>query len=68
MLMTYEQFKEYRKDPKWKDGTVPCIVCGSKEAYWEIGDARYYCPGCETHARLREDYESYRRNTIPGKE
>lgn len=58
-MKTYEQFIEDRKDPKYKDGKLPCIVCGSKGAYWEIGDARYYCPACEKHARLKEDYAIY---------
>lgn len=32
-MKTYEQFIEDRKDPKYKDGKLPCIVCGTKDAY-----------------------------------
>lgn len=61
-MKTYEQFIEEKKDPKYKDGKLPCIVCGAKDAYWEIGDVRYFCPACEKHARLRDDYKMYIKN------
>lgn len=60
-IMTYDEFKESRKDPKYKDGTFRCYACGAKEAYWEIGDSRYYCPGCEKCANLVDDYVAYRK-------
>lgn len=51
--MTYEEFKESRKDVKYSDGTRKCIVCGKIPAYWEVEDARYYCSACEEHSGLK---------------
>lgn len=61
-LMNFYEFKESEKDEKYLDGKHKCIVCSKVPAYWEIGDARYYCPACEEHARLQEHYEIYIRN------
>lgn len=57
--MTYNEFKESKKDEKYKDGKTPCYICGSNKAYWEIGDSRYYCAGCEEHAGLWDKYIKY---------
>lgn len=55
--LNYEEFKESQKDKKYLDGSYSCIVCGSKPAYYELGDARYYCAGCEKCAGIRKQFE-----------
>lgn len=58
-MKRYEEFIEDEKDEKYRDGKIPCIVCGSDKAFWEIGDERFYCPACETHADLQRRYAIY---------
>ena len=63
-MLSFEEFKEKIKDNKYKEGKSRCIVCGKIPAYWEIGDARYYCSACEEHANLNKLYEEYKVGLI----
>lgn len=63
--LNYEEFKESQKDEKYLDGSYSCFVCGSKPAYYELGDARYYCAGCEKCAGIRKRFEqTVKRNML----
>lgn len=57
--MSYEQFKKLRRDPKYVLFPRKCFACGVKPALWELGDERYYAPGCEKCAGVKESYECY---------
>ena len=61
--LTFEQFKEAMKDSKYNSDSK-CICCGSNNAFWEGGDARYYCSVCEEHAGLESAYKAYLKCTI----
>ncbi len=55
-LATYPEYRESKKDSKYS-GTDTCFVAGcDKPAYYEGGDARYWCGMCEEHADIRFDY------------
>ena len=58
-IMSYEEFKESKKSIRYLNGTYKCIVCGKVPAFWEVGDSRYYCPACEEHSRIKDDYDMY---------
>ena len=56
-LATYPEYRESKKDPKYVDGKGKCFVAGcDKPAYFEGGDARFWCGMCEEHADIRFDY------------
>lgn len=57
--MSYEEFKESKKSTRYLNGTYKCIMCGKVLAFWEVGDSRYYCPACEEHSRIKDDYDMY---------
>ena len=63
-VKTYEQFKEDAKDKKYIHGDFKCYACGKPNAYWELGDARYYCPGCEECAGVKKNWEFYLRQRL----
>lgn len=55
--MTYEEFKETRKEPKYFGNK--CFVAGCENpAEYEGGDARFYCGVCEEHAGIKKQYET----------
>ena len=54
-MITYEEFKEMHKEPKYFNNI--CFVAGCNNlAEYEGGDARFYCGVCEQHSRLQERY------------
>ena len=56
-VMTYSEFEAKHKK---YDGHETCFVPGcNKPAYYEGGDARFYCGVCAEHARLNEMYHEY---------
>jgi hypothetical protein len=58
--MTYEEYKEFRKEPKYFG--LKCFISGCDNfAEYEIGDARYRCGGCEKHAHIYEDWASFNK-------
>jgi Zn finger protein HypA/HybF involved in hydrogenase expression len=61
-IMSYEEFKESKKSIRYINGIYKCIVCGKVPAFWEVGDSRYYCPACEEHSRIKDDYDMYRKS------
>lgn len=60
----YEKFKESWKDKKYLDGSYKCYVCGIQPAYYELGDERFYCAGCEKCARIKERFEQNQTKRI----
>ena len=56
-IKTYQEYRDEHKDPKYADGKDECFVGGCKQpAYYEGGDARYWCGMCEEHAGIRYRY------------
>lgn len=56
-ILTY---KEYLDKHKKYDGKTTCFVQGcNKPAFYEGGDARFYCCVCEDHADMEQSYLSY---------
>ena len=56
-IMTYQQYRDAHKDPKYAGGKDKCFVGGcDKVAEFEGGDARFWCGMCEEHASIRFDY------------
>ena len=56
---TYEEFLETHK--KYV-GDQKCFIPGCDQpAYYEGGDARFYCGMCEEHCRMKEHYRLYLR-------
>ena len=56
-IKSYEGFAQERKK---YDGSSKCFICGCDEpAYYEGGDARFYCGMCAKHALLEENYRGY---------
>lgn len=56
--MTYEEYKESKKESKYFG--LKCYIPGCDEpAEYELGDARFYCGGCEKHAKIKEEYKSF---------
>lgn len=42
------------------DGKTKCFVDGcDKPGLYEMGDARYWCGGCEEHANMKREYQWY---------
>ena len=57
MKMSYEQWLETKKEYSGKE---KCFVNGcDKPAFYEGGDARYYCGMCEEHAGMKMKYQWY---------
>ena len=55
-VLTYPEFRENMKDRHYT-GKDECFVAGcGKPAYYEGGDARYWCGMCEKHADIRYRY------------
>ena len=62
--LSYEEFKELWKEPKYFN--QPCFMPGCKNlAEYEGGDARFYCGVCEQHSRIKERYDKSINKTIP---
>ena len=60
MDLHIETFYEFSERRKKYDGTDKCFVPSCNEpAYYEGGDARFYCGMCEKHSRIRETYWRY---------
>ena len=60
--MTYNEFKNLYKEPKYFG--LKCFVCGCNEpAEYEGGDSRWSCGVCEKHSSVPEMWES-RQNKI----
>lgn len=54
-VISYEEFCKERV--KYNGKTFVCFVQGcNKEAWYEGGDARFYCCMCEEHAGIKESY------------
>ena len=57
MIKTYEEFREgYHK--KYSAGHR-CYVCGSKNAFYEGGDSRFWCAMCEKCVGIPKAYKQY---------
>lgn len=56
MIETYEEFKERYKDAEYSG--IKCFLC-DKPAEYKCGDERFYFPGCEDHAEMKEKYDEY---------
>ncbi|WP_405325842.1 hypothetical protein [Fibrobacter sp.] len=55
-VLTYPEFRETMKDSHYT-GKDTCFVGGCNQpAYYEGGDARYWCGMCEKHADIRYRY------------
>jgi hypothetical protein len=55
-IVTYPEFRETMKDSHYT-GKDECFVGGCKQpAYYEGGDARFWCGMCEEHAAIRYRY------------
>ena len=62
MDLHIKTFREFADERKKYDGTDECFVAGChKPAYYEGGDARFYCGVCEEHAHIKGRYEEYLR-------
>lgn len=55
-VLTYPEFRENMKDRHYT-GKDECFVAGcGQPAYYEGGDARFWCGMCEKHADIRYRY------------
>lgn len=57
-MVSFEEYLEAQKDEKYKGKNMECFVIGCEEiGEYELGDSRYYCPGCAKHAHMKEKYD-----------
>ena len=57
MDISIKTYEEFANEHKKYDGSAKCFVYGcDKPAYYEGGDARFYCGMCEEHVGLKESY------------
>ena len=56
-IMKFEEFRESLV--KYPPGVKCMVYKCKKDALFEGGDARCYCPMCEEHADIKKQYHSY---------
>lgn len=57
-ILSYEEFKEQRREPKYFQYHCFCPGC-DKKAEYEGGDVRFAMGVCEEHAHMKERYSRY---------
>lgn len=54
------KYKEWLKTQEKYSGKNKCFVADcDKPGLYEMGDARYWCDGCEEHAGMQMKYQDY---------
>lgn len=54
------KYKEWLKTQEKYSGKNKCFVADcDKPGLYEMGDARYWCGGCEEHAGMQMKYQDY---------